>query len=1286
MPDFNRVRPFRFWCQKVLPLVYDDSLSYYELLNKVVDYLNSTIEDVNSVIQLTEDFTEEQSAAYAEFTGNINQTVDDLTDAFNTLHDFVDEYFDNLDVQEQIDNKLDEMVIDGTLYNMFAPIAEDAVPSLVTQWLNEHITPTSPPVDRTLTVSGAAADSKVVGTNFDDLKQRMTLEEEWEIPITFEDLIQGGYNNDGSVNAQGTNYLRTPQMIPIYPGMSMHFKGGAVIDRMMAGYFDPVTRLHDSTKDIAWFTGERTVTFDTDGLIIPLFRRAANTEVVPTDFDAEFELISETKTRIESRVLYKNSGEVVNGDIGSGTGLECNYSIQPRKNLVIAFSGKIPAGSTFTNLEIGLKSGSTKYNKIVIDSQNATFTTMLNTEVTKPHGLTITKNIQVTIKTVLENKAIVHITSNGNSVDLEFTPYQQWRIATAYAETSGSLTVCTLSCVNQDIAKPIWYFGDSYTAYASNRWPYYADKWVNNILLDGYGGETSNYVITAFETYLTSGYPQYAVFATGMNDGSDTDASTPNADWLSAVEEFIEICKDNQIIPILCTVPTIPSVNNNGKNVYVRTSGYWYIDFAKAVGADGTGAWYAGMLGTDNIHPTVAGAKALCAQIEADFPEVFIQGVETDRSLSRYGVAADAGETGKRLDDVGTEISGLREDLTNYEVLNDNRFTFSKNLFDSASALNNYYISSSNGNLVAYNGWFATQFIPVDDTASYSFLIKVSGQNWSKPSGVYYAFYDASQNFTHGGMSSANTDIATQTGDAYFRGSYYLTSVPTTMIGTSTDMSDYVGTDDAKLPFFVAPKYDKDQYDGLISILAEVAKPYYSLRVAGNRITTYQDGFLEGAFVKFESITAVAEEGFKTKTWSDFKTDIANDQYATIATAYDGTADVLRLLPNYGIIYNYTTNTYHVKHKTYITGLTKHDCVLFFVDADSTPHGVLYDAWVGNHKEGIARYIRTIESKETDLLNYGDNFVFAFATDCHWYFDDTAYHNYTNEMIEELRRCIGFDCYINGGDSIYYGTKFKLNGVACMNKAFEVDHDDYIYCIGNHDYNGVSGQTQNTDWMFTADGVESMCLRKMKNIVRPSGARYYYRDFEAKKMRVIVLDTSDLVLSFDDNGDITSADPLTTFVIRQSQLDWLCEVLDCPAADWGVVVVMHVGVYLPSEGFTDNNKLNNREAVISILKAYANKASYSYSTSGTYAASGTGTFATAKGSLVGAWSGHAHADAYCNTDGFNAIQTECGYPDTASRVVGTIDEICVDCVCVNKSAGTITIKRFGSGSDRSYTF
>lgn len=39
------LKHFKFWCQKVLPLVYDDSLSYYEVLCKVVGYINKLIDD-----------------------------------------------------------------------------------------------------------------------------------------------------------------------------------------------------------------------------------------------------------------------------------------------------------------------------------------------------------------------------------------------------------------------------------------------------------------------------------------------------------------------------------------------------------------------------------------------------------------------------------------------------------------------------------------------------------------------------------------------------------------------------------------------------------------------------------------------------------------------------------------------------------------------------------------------------------------------------------------------------------------------------------------------------------------------------------------------------------------------------------------------------------------------------------------------------------------------------------------------------------------------------------------
>ena len=51
----DKIPTFKFWCQKVLPLVYDDSLSYYEVLCKVVEYLNKLINDSNGFIYKLEE-------------------------------------------------------------------------------------------------------------------------------------------------------------------------------------------------------------------------------------------------------------------------------------------------------------------------------------------------------------------------------------------------------------------------------------------------------------------------------------------------------------------------------------------------------------------------------------------------------------------------------------------------------------------------------------------------------------------------------------------------------------------------------------------------------------------------------------------------------------------------------------------------------------------------------------------------------------------------------------------------------------------------------------------------------------------------------------------------------------------------------------------------------------------------------------------------------------------------------------------------------------------------------
>ena len=94
MRNYQTLQPFRYWCQKVLPLVYDESLSYYELLCKVIDYLNKTMQDVET----------------------LHGDVTNLHVAYEKLQAYVNNYFSTLDVQEEINKKLDEMVTSGELY------------------------------------------------------------------------------------------------------------------------------------------------------------------------------------------------------------------------------------------------------------------------------------------------------------------------------------------------------------------------------------------------------------------------------------------------------------------------------------------------------------------------------------------------------------------------------------------------------------------------------------------------------------------------------------------------------------------------------------------------------------------------------------------------------------------------------------------------------------------------------------------------------------------------------------------------------------------------------------------------------------------------------------------------------------------------------------------------------------------------------------------------------------------------------------------------------------------
>lgn len=99
MSDLNKVKklnPFGKFCCTIghIPTSYMEALTYEEQLLWFCNFLqNTVIPTVN----------------------NNADAVEELQNLYIELHNYVENYFDNLDVQEEINNKLDEMAENGTL-------------------------------------------------------------------------------------------------------------------------------------------------------------------------------------------------------------------------------------------------------------------------------------------------------------------------------------------------------------------------------------------------------------------------------------------------------------------------------------------------------------------------------------------------------------------------------------------------------------------------------------------------------------------------------------------------------------------------------------------------------------------------------------------------------------------------------------------------------------------------------------------------------------------------------------------------------------------------------------------------------------------------------------------------------------------------------------------------------------------------------------------------------------------------------------------------------------------
>ena len=90
------IKPFVFWCQKIVPLVYDDSLSYYEVLCKVVSKLNEIITSEN----------------------NSSEAIQDIYNKLNDLKNYIDNFLNSENFNEIVENILNAWVENNKLYSI----------------------------------------------------------------------------------------------------------------------------------------------------------------------------------------------------------------------------------------------------------------------------------------------------------------------------------------------------------------------------------------------------------------------------------------------------------------------------------------------------------------------------------------------------------------------------------------------------------------------------------------------------------------------------------------------------------------------------------------------------------------------------------------------------------------------------------------------------------------------------------------------------------------------------------------------------------------------------------------------------------------------------------------------------------------------------------------------------------------------------------------------------------------------------------------------------------------
>ena len=357
----------------------------------------------------------------------------------------------------------------------------------------------------------------------------------------------------------------------------------------------------------------------------------------------------------------------------------------------------------------------------------------------------------------------------------------------------------------------------------------------------------------------------------------------------------------------------------------------------------------------------------------------------------------------------------------------------------------------------------------------------------------------------------------------------------------------------------------------------------------------------------------------------------------------------------------------------------------------------------------------TITALQDVQFAHPNALTLAFMTDLH--FGRTAFDTNVN-LLDNLAcvQMVSSECAIGGlmmgGDNIAesstranqilnlkeYGRKVRQFG------------DRVFSTKGNHDDSSISGWDSSASktkvgynlfdpeyYLWTERQIENL-----PNVVFPDDPTglYYYVDFPAEKVRLIVLNSVDIPYVEDpNNAGYLVYRGQSDYGYSNAQLNWVAHTaLDFSdkkdADEWGVVTMQHVQDNPNISAFSTASVRYNGAQMYNIFKAFKARSTYSSTSADTYFPHDVSVdFTNATQELIARISGHTHADRYVLSDDGLHISTMQAGPNsvgnspasdgvTYTKTAGTGEESAVDFFTFDRIGKKVYCTRYGAGLSR----